>query len=141
MPQLTYTYDPGQIGTSKKDRMRFELGDTAVEGGAETCALSDEEINAVLSLYPNRWKMAKFKLVESVYMRFASEIDTRVGPLSLNLQDRADHWKKLYDDMKKEVSGLAAPSVNPSALGEGAVDGGHYFYSGMMSNPRTGLPE
>ena len=39
----TYTYDPSKIQENGKDRMRFELGDTMVEGEAETCALSDEE--------------------------------------------------------------------------------------------------
>ena len=44
----TYTYDPAKINENGKDRMRFELGDTMVEGGAETCALTDEEYNAII---------------------------------------------------------------------------------------------
>lgn len=31
----TYTYDPSKIQENGKDRMRFELGDTMVEGEAE----------------------------------------------------------------------------------------------------------
>ena len=46
----TYTYDPSKIQENGKDRMRFELGDTMVEGEAETCALSDEEYTAILVL-------------------------------------------------------------------------------------------
>lgn len=128
----TYTYDPAQIATNLKDRMRFELGDTAVEGGAETCALSDEEINAIISLYPGKWHLAKLKLVESVYMRFAAEVDTKVGPLTLNLQDRAQHWKELYNKLKKEVASMAAPSVATEAISPE----GRYFSLGMMDNPR-----
>lgn len=81
MAEKNYTYDPARIGEKGKDRMRFELGDTMVEGGAETTALTDEEITAVLGIYPTRWKKAKLALVESVCRRFSYEVDTRVGPL------------------------------------------------------------
>ena len=46
----TYTYEPDHIKENGKDRMRFELGDTMVEGGVETCALCDEEYTAALSI-------------------------------------------------------------------------------------------
>lgn len=42
MAKGTYTYEPGNITTAGLDLMRFELGDTMVEGGADTCALTDE---------------------------------------------------------------------------------------------------
>ena len=48
MAKGTYTYEPGNITTAGLDLMRFELGDTMVEGGADTCALTDEEISAAL---------------------------------------------------------------------------------------------
>lgn len=44
----TYQYEPGNIAEYGKDRMRFELGDVMVEGKEKTCALCDEEYNAVL---------------------------------------------------------------------------------------------
>lgn len=44
----TYQYEPGNIAKYGKDRMRFELGDVMVEGKEKTCALCDEEYNAVL---------------------------------------------------------------------------------------------
>ena len=63
MPEKNYTYDPAKISENGKDRMRFELGDTMVDGGSETTALTDEEITAILGMYPNRWKRAKLALV------------------------------------------------------------------------------
>ena len=39
----TYAYDPSKLAERGKDLMRFELGDTMVEGGQDTCALCDEE--------------------------------------------------------------------------------------------------
>ena len=58
MAEKTYTYDPAKISEKGKDRMRFELGDTMIEGGKEIAAFTDEEITAVLDIYPNRWKKA-----------------------------------------------------------------------------------
>ena len=46
---MTYSYDPTQIRARGKDQMRFELGDTQTDGGADTCALADEEYEAVLA--------------------------------------------------------------------------------------------
>ena len=48
----TYTYEPEKISENGKDRMRFELGDTMVEGGPDTSALTDEEITAAIEMFP-----------------------------------------------------------------------------------------
>lgn len=131
MAQLTYTYDASKIAEHGLDQMRFELGDTMVEGGAETCALSDQEYKAVIEAYP-RWKRAKLACVESVLRRFSYEVNTKVGELNLSLSDRLDYWKKLYSDLKADVS-ASAPLANPAA-----INGDHYFYAGMMENYGTG---
>ena len=58
----TYQYEPGNIAEYGKDRMRFELGDVMVEGKEKTCALCDEEYNAILpEKIPTtrQWKKAK----------------------------------------------------------------------------------
>ena len=57
----TYTYDPSQI-SGGVNRMRFELGDTIVEGGKATAALCDEEYAQMISEHPTNWKRAKLKL-------------------------------------------------------------------------------
>ena len=46
----TYSYDPAKLEEEGKDFMRFQLGDTMVEGKEKTCALTDEEYNAILKL-------------------------------------------------------------------------------------------
>ena len=136
MAEKNYTYDPARIGEKGKDQMRFELGDTMVEGGPETTALADEEITAVLEVYPTRWKRAKLALVESVCRRFAYEVDTKVGPLSLGLQARVEAWRGMYKELKAELGGYAVPRANPASIG-----GGAYFYTGMMDNPAAGGEE
>lgn len=106
-----------------------------VEGGADTCALTDEEISAALKKYPKKWKRAKLMLLESICRRFAFEVDTKEGPLSFSLSDRAKVWKEDYLSLKKEVS-LESMAVPSPPTGNSYKE--PYFYTGMLRNPRTG---
>lgn len=130
----TYSYDPGKLKGAGKDLMRFELGDTMVEGGHDTTALTDEEIQAVLDMYPKSWKRAKLKLIESIFRRYSYEADTKTGPLTLSLKERAKLWQEEYEKLKKEVS--AESCTVPAALASGSGKT-PYFYSGMQGNPRA----
>lgn len=132
MAKGTYTYDPASIKENGKDRMRFELGDTMVEGGSETSALTDEEYAAALEMYPERWKRAKLACLESICRRFAYEPDTKEGPLSFSFSDRAKLWRDDYDALKKEVS--AESMTVPNSFDSDKPPKPPYFYSGMMEN-------
>lgn len=133
MPKGAYTYEPGNVKEFGKDRMRFELGDTMVEGNSDTSALTDEEIQAAIDTHPKSWKRAKLMLLESLYRRFAYEVDTKTGPLTLYLQARAKQWQSDYESLKKEVS---AESCNVPKPGAG-MRKPPYFYAGMQQNERT----
>ena len=132
----TYTYNPMMIVNNGLDRMRFELGDTDVNGKEQTAALSDEEINAVLCLYPGRWKRAKLALVESICKRFSFEVDTKVGSMSLGLQARAETWRSMYAELKAECLKMSVPSVNPAS-----IKGSAYFHIDMHSNQASNSHE
>ena len=134
MAKGTYTYDPKNIGDFGKDRMRFELGDTMVEGQSDTTALTDEEIQAAVDSYPKAWKRAKLMLLESLCRRFAYEVDTKTGPLQLYIQERAKLWRSDYDVLKKEVS---VESCSVPQLSNGAYRKPPYFYAGMQQNERA----
>lgn len=130
---MAYTYNPENIRKAGKDRMRFELGDIMTEGQASTTALSDEEIQAAIGMYPGSWKKAKLALLESLCRRFAYEVDTKTGPLWLYMQERAKLWRADYESLKKEVS---AGSCSVPA-GKVADSKPPYFYAGMQRNGRT----
>lgn len=134
MASSAYTYEPGNIRESGKDRMRFELGDTMVEGGPDTTALTDTEIQAAIETYPASWKRAKLMLLESLCRRFSYEVDTKTGPLSLAMNDRAELWRKDYEALKKEVSIGSCRVPAGAAGGNGKPP---YFYTGMQQNERT----
>lgn len=133
MSKGTYTYEPGNIKVFGKDRMRFELGDTMVEGQADTTALTDEEIQAAIDTYPGKWKRAKLMLLESLCRRFAYEVNTKTGPLSLDMNGRAKLWKEDYDRLKKEVQ---AGAVSVPHF-ENGVERPPYFHTGMHENERV----
>ena len=135
MAGRSYTYEPGTVREPGKDRMRFELGDTMVEGGADTTALADEEIHAAIGSCPKSWKKAKLMLLESLCRRFAYEVDTKTGPLWLYMQERAKLWRVDYEQLKKEVS---AESCSAPPLCGGGSGRPPYFYSGMQKNERSG---
>ena len=130
-----YNYTPTKLSEFGIDRMRFELGDTLVEGGSDTAALTDEEIQAAIDCYPSSWKRAKLMLLESLCRRFAYEVDTKTGPLWLYMQERAKLWREDYDKLKKEVS---AESCCIPQFGSGAHNKPPYFYVGMQQNERAG---
>jgi len=134
MAKGTYSYEPSNIRNFGKDRMRFELGDTMVEGRSDTTALTDEEIQAAIDTYPKSWKRAKLMLLESLCRRFAYEVDTKTGPLWLYMQERAKLWRADYEALKREVS---VASCIPR-FGKGGADKPPYFYTGMQQNERTG---
>lgn len=126
-----YTYNPGKIGEYGIDRMRFELGDTMVEGGKDTAALCDEEYNAVISANKN-WNRAKLLCLESIFRRLAYEADTTSGPVTFALGQRAQLWKEMYAQLKKEVGSSYIPEFS-------AKCGKDYFHTDMHSYRRSGI--
>lgn len=137
----TYTYDPTKLKGSTISRVRFELGDILVDGGAETCMLCDEEIQAVLNETP-KFKRVLYKLADAVCMRLSYETDWQDDGTRFSLNQRAERWMKLRDRLKADadaevtipVSGAVSDSINNPR------DGGHYFYAGMMENHRVQPP-
>ena len=124
---LSFTYDPRNIGVPGKDKMRFELGDMLIENPNERY-LSDEEITAVIEANAS-WKRAKLALVESLLHRFAYEVDTKSGPVDWKLSQRYAAWKKLYDELKDETAAAnSLPSMPSSAVRP------PYFHEGMHDN-------
>lgn len=129
-----YSYDAEKVIEPGKDRMRFELGDTMVEGNSDTTALTDEEIQVAINTYPKSWKRAKLMLLESLCRRFAYEVDTRTGPLTLSLQERAKLWREDYEKLKREV----ALEAQGALAARGRISGKPpYFYTGMHQNERA----
>ncbi len=142
----TYSYNPSNMRDASGetvyglDLMRFELGDVMVEGGFDTCAMCDEEYDAIIPstvTSVRAWKKAKLKCLESIMRRFAYEPDTKEGPLSLSLGARAKLWKEMHDELKKELGSTAVSADAITGLVKNPNTGEitlPYFYNGMMSH-------
>lgn len=125
-----WTYNPLNLAAPSVDKMRFELGDTAVEMGAVTCALCDEEYAAMLGQYPN-WQRAKLACLRAIVMKLSYEVDTQADGLSYALSQRFPRWKAMLDEEEKKMSSLTAvPRIQEKAMGE------PYFYGDLHANPR-----
>lgn len=127
---MTYSYDPTKIAEEGKDRMRFELGDTVVDGAEITSPLCDEEYTTIINSKKS-WKRAKLALLEAIMMKLSYEVNTSVDGLSYSLSDRANRWREMYDKLKKELS-CGVPTGNKSAIY--GKDEPHYFHNNMQAN-------
>lgn len=133
---MNYSYDPLKIKDRGKDQMRFELGDTFVDGGADTCALADEEYEGMLSGIADNaiaWKKAKLSVLKAILFKMSYQVDTKIDALQYNFGGRAERWKKLYEDLKAEVGKTASVFVIDTDITEKPP----YFYTGMNSNRGT----
>ncbi len=135
MSDRTFSYDGALITDHGLNQMRFELGDVLVEEPDKTAYLTNEEINAMIEAYPNKWKRAKFELVKSLLYRFAPEVDTQSGPVHWALSQRYSQWKALYQELKTEAS---ASDTSPIATGIYGKIRPPYFREGVHDN-RTAL--
>ena len=132
----SFTYNPTKITENGLDQMRFELGDTVVDMEGVTSPLCDEEYMAILNKYGKSWRVAKLKCLEAIVMKLAYEVNTSVGGLSYSLDARAERWKKMLDEAKKEakaISGLPVAGNKESLMPHGGTP---YFYNDMQANTR-----
>ena len=132
---MTYSYNPAQISSPSVSRARFELGDVQVDGGSETCFLSDEEIQAIIDDSP-RWKTALYRLADAVCMRLSYETNWKNDGTQFDLSQRADRWMKLRDKLQADAD-LEASMPQSGAVSDSlqSSDGGHYFHRGMQKSP------
>lgn len=131
---MTYTYDPLKIKERGKDQMRFEVGDTLVDGGADTCALSDEEYEGILTgIKPGKkaWVCAKLVVVEAILFKLSYQPNTKIDVLEYEFSKRVEVWERLKEDLKKEAAAFSSVPLMDS----GVMKKPPYFYTGMEENP------
>lgn len=126
-----YTYTPELAGNYGKDRMRLELGDTAIDGESETAALSDEEYAAIIES-SNSWSRAKYRCLEAICMKLSFETDYTVDHLSYKFGGRADRWRQMLQEAKRELS---KSSGGIFTVGN-QYKAPHSFYIGIHGNRR-----
>jgi len=134
----TYSYHPENITSEGVDQMRFELGDTVVDMEGLASPLCDEEYDAIIQKYGKKWRLAKLKCLEAIVMKMSYEVNTSVGGLSYSLSERYDRWKKLLEEEKKVMAGIAGVPVagDPGSLIPHGITSTPYYHDDMQVNLR-----
>lgn len=127
-----YSYNPSKIVENGVDRMRFELGDIVRDGDEFDPYLANEEIDAIIKS-SKTWSKAKVRCLESIVRSLSFEVDTKVGPMTLNYSSRAEVWRKMLDDARAEDVSISV-SVSNS---ENSHSCPPYFFADMHRNDRT----
>lgn len=133
-----FTYDPTKITDGGLDQMRFELGDTVVDMDGISSPLCDEEYTAIINKYGSNWRVAKLQCLEAIVMKLSYEVDTSVGGLSYSLNQRFERWKKLLEQEKRIVAGIAGVPVagDPGSLIPHGLTPTPYYHNDMQANIR-----
>lgn len=133
-----FTYDPTKITDGGLDQMRFELGDTVVDMDGISSPLCDEEYTAIINKYGSNWRVAKLQCLEAIVMKLSYEVDTSVGGLSYSLNQRFERWKKLLEEEKRIVAGVAGVPVagDPGSLIPHGLTRTPYYHNDMQANIR-----
>ena len=99
---MTWTYN-GNLHTSSIDRVRFTIGDTIQDDPL----LMDEEITAILAIYPDD---AAAKCAMAIAAKFSRMADVSVGDVKTQHQGRAASYMQMAKDLKNETYNIV-PSV------------------------------
>ncbi|MDD2230535.1 MAG: hypothetical protein PHY48_14135 [Candidatus Cloacimonetes bacterium] len=102
---MSWSYDPENLATSKKDQVRFKLGDTVEADGL----LQDKEIEYLLEQANGNVLAATLQGCQSIISRLSGMIDFSVGPYSESHGNRLASYRALYDQLMLQMSGMNPP--------------------------------
>ena len=107
-PHFSYGYNPWSMANpsgSKVDTIRLMLRITA-----DPFELADEEITYYINTEnTTNMKWIAYKVCEAILGNYANQVSRTMGPLSITLSDKFEHWKSMAAFMK------AAATANKSA--------------------------
>jgi hypothetical protein len=129
-PTYTYTYDPWSVSNptgSKVDTIRLML-----RINADPWELADQEITYYINTEATtNLKWVAYKVCEAILGNYANQVDRSMGPLSLSLSQKFEHWKSMAAFMKNAAT--ANKSATPMFAASAYED--KIFSIGMM-DPR-----
>jgi hypothetical protein len=137
----TYTGDPADRAV---DAVRFHLGDTAAP-----FALTDEEIEWLISAAADDTLAAALVGARSMAARFSKLVDSTVGDIQKSYSQQYKHFAEVAERLSADVVTLAAAEAVPVpwaggiSYAERATNDGDgdlvppYFFEGMDDRPGT----
>lgn len=136
---MTWTYDPSDIASSRKDEVRFLVGDTE----SADPMVEDEEIELVVTQFPPvlgrpAW-LAAAHTCDAIAGRFGRAAQRSAGPLSISAQQRFEHYRQLATDLRVlyATNGKTTAGFHGVTPGAPILSGGGrtYLGSSTYANP------
>lgn len=120
---MAWSYDATTLDTSKRNQVRFKLGDTV----STDALLQDEEIDYLLSQNNDVVLTAAIEGCLAIITALSGAVDFSIGPYSESQGDRLKNYQTLYRILQAQTVRLntplsEAPTTEP------------IFYYGMLSN-------
>lgn len=78
------------------ERVRFNIGDS------DKSLISDATIDALLVINSNDESQTTLDCLKAIVADLAKFIDQQVGDVEIELSQRYDHYRQLYDDLLKD---------------------------------------
>lgn len=136
----TWSYDPTDLATSSKDRIRIEIGDT----DSNNWLLSDEEINYALTQERNFWAAAA-RCAEMAASYLLRKADPKLGRSMQVIYSKAaeQYWTRARM-LRCKAMGTVAPYVggmtisDKQTIDEDTSLVAPQFTKTMMQNPWVG---
>lgn len=102
---MTWSYDPDNLGTSVKDDLRLEIGDTDVNNQL----LQDQEINWVITQEDSYWGQAA-RCCEMIARFFMVKADVKLGrALAITYSKMAEQYLDMSSRLRLKASGATVP--------------------------------
>ena len=102
---MSWSYDPALLLDSKKDQVRFKLGDT----NPDSPVLEDEEIDFLLVQSGDDVLRATISACDGIISKISSIPDFRIGPYSESQGNRLSAYRSLRATLTAQLARLNAP--------------------------------
>lgn len=102
---MSWSYDPVRLATSKRDQVRFKLGDTI----EEDALLQDEEIDFLLLEAHDDVMRASIQGCLAIISVLSGAVDFKIGPYSESQGTRLQSYRTLYSRLLAQEIGVKPP--------------------------------
>ena len=102
---MAWTYNPNCLSISKKDQVRFKLGDTVEADGL----LQDEEIEFLLTQAGGDVLQASVQGCASIISLLSGIVDFKIGPYSESQSNRLNAYQNMYTRLQAQAARINSP--------------------------------
>jgi hypothetical protein len=114
---MTWSFSEASLSTSEKDQVRLLIGDTDTNDQL----ISDEAIAFYLSSRGNSVNLAAADACDSIAAKFARQVDTKNGALSVSASQRSAAYRQLGADLRSQNAELCGAFFGGQSI-DGKID-------------------